>query len=102
MSSPDRSRYAEEVTGISEGELKDVLRAAQPPICLLGGWAVNLHVTEGFQDAHGRAYIGSRDIDLGIHVDPRWTVEDLADSPVATTLDHIESELAYRRGRFGF
>lgn len=55
-----------------------------------------------FRDAHGRAYIGSRDIDLGIHVNPDWSSEDLADSTVAATLDQIESDLGYRRGRFGF
>lgn len=102
MSSADRSQYAEAVTRISEGELRDVLTAAEPPICLLGGWAVHLQVTDGFREVHGRAYIGSRDIDLGIHVDPSWSVEDLADSTVAITLDHIETELGYRRGRFGF
>lgn len=102
MSSADRSQYDEAVTGISEGELKDVLTAAGTPTCLLGGWAVYLQVTDGFREAHGQAYIGSRDIDLGIHVDPDWSTEDLADSTVAITLDHIETELGYRRGRFGF
>lgn len=102
MSSADRSQYAEAVTGISEGELTDVLKTAEPPVCLLGGWAVHLQVTDGFRAVHGREYIGSRDIDLGIHVDPSWSAEDLADSTVATTLDHLETELGYRRGRFGF
>ena len=42
MSRADRSQYAEAVTGLSEGELQDVLRVAEPPVCLLGGWAVHL------------------------------------------------------------
>jgi len=73
MSRVDRNQYAEAVTTLSENELQDVFSAAEPPICLLGGWAVHLHITDGFRDAHDRPYIGSRDIDLGIHVDPSWS-----------------------------
>lgn len=102
MSEADRSWYAESVTKLSEGELRDVLAAAEPPVCLLGGWAVHLHVTDGFHSAHGRAYIGSRDIDLGVHVDPEWSEDDLADSAVGRTLETIEADLGYQRGRFGF
>ena len=102
MSDADRSQYAEPVTTLSEGELQDVLSAAEPPVCLLGGWAVHLHVTDGFQDAHDRTYIGSRDIDLGIHVDPSWSTDELRKAPIATTLERIENDLGYSRGRFGF
>lgn len=102
MSSADRSLYAEEVTRFSEGELIAVLSVAEPPICLLGGWAVHVHVTNGFRSEHDRAYIGSRDIDLGIHVDPGWSADELATSPAATTMRRIEADLGYRRGRFGF
>jgi len=102
MSRADRSQYAEAVTTLSEGELQDVLSAAEPPVCLLGGWAVHLHVTAGFQEAHDRSYIGSRDVDLGIHVDSSWSTDELQTAPVATTLDRIENDLGYSRGRFGF
>jgi hypothetical protein len=57
MSRADRSQYAETVTALSEGELQTVLSAAEPPVCLLGGWAVHLAVTNGFQAAHDRAYL---------------------------------------------
>lgn len=102
MSRADRSQYADAVTKYSERELQDVLRVAEPPVCLLGGWAVHIHVTDGFQTQHGRRYIGSRDIDIGVHVDPEWTSEDLSESPVALTLTRIEDDLEYNRGRFGF
>jgi hypothetical protein len=102
MSRADRGQYAEAVTGLSEGELQDVLRVAEPPICLLGGWAVHRQVTEEFRDTHGRDYIGSRDIDLGLHVDEDWTADDMTDSPVGETLERIGEELGYSRGRFGF
>lgn len=102
MSNADRSQYAEAVTTLSENELRDVVSVAEPPACLLGGWAVHLHVTSGFREEQGRSYIGSRDIDLGVHVEPEWTAPDLRDAPVATTLERIEEELGYNRGRFGF
>ena len=59
-------------------------------------------MTDGFRDAHGRPYIGSRDIDLGVHVDPEWSTADLQAAPVTTTLERIETDLGYSRGRFGF
>lgn len=102
MSNADRSQYVETVTTLSEGELQEVFSAAVPPVCLLGGWAVHLQVTSGFQDAHNRPYIGSRDIDLGIHVNPSWSADELRNAPVATTLKRIETDLRYSRGRFGF
>jgi len=102
MSDADRSQYAEEVTQFSEEELQRLLDVAAPPVCLLGGWAVHLHVTDAFRAEHGRDYIGSRDIDLGVHVEPSWGGGTLQSKSVATTLDAIESELAYNRGRFGF
>ena len=102
MSDADRSQYAEEVPQFSEQELQRLLDVAAPPVCLLGGWAVHLHVTDAFQAEHGRDYIGSRDIDLGVHVESSWGDDTLQSKPVATTLDAIESELTYNRGRFGF
>lgn len=102
MSDADRSQYAEEVTTLSESELQYLLEVAAPPVCLLGGWAVHIHVTDAFHEEHGRPYIGSRDIDLGVHVDQEWDTTTLQSKPVSTTLDNIESELAYNRGRFGF
>lgn len=102
MSNADRGQYAESVTQLSERELNGVFAVAEPPTCLLGGWAVHLHVTSGFQETFSRPYIGSRDIDLGVHIDPEWSVRDLQAAPVATTLERIESELGYDRGRFGF
>ncbi|MCL9817802.1 hypothetical protein [Natronocalculus amylovorans] len=45
-----------------------------------------LHADQGFQHEHGRGYIGSRDIDLGIHVEPDWTAEEYHDTGVGKTL----------------
>lgn len=57
MSDADRSQYTEEVTQFSEQELQRLLDVAAPPVCLLGGWAVHLHVTDAFRAKHGRADI---------------------------------------------
>jgi hypothetical protein len=102
MSDADRSQYSDEVTEFSESELQQLLEIATPPVSLLGGWAVHLHVTDPFEAEHGREYIGSRDIDLGVHVDPEWDVGTLQSKPVSRTLTAVESELSYNRGRFGF
>jgi hypothetical protein len=102
MSDADRSQYSDEVTEFSESELQQLLEVTSPPVCLLGGWAVHLHVTEAFEAENGREYIGSRDIDLGVHVEPEWDVETLQSKPISTTLTAVESEMEYNRGRFGF
>ncbi len=44
---------------------------------LLGGWAVYLTVNENYRAATGRDYIGSRDIDVGFHIDAGWSREEL-------------------------
>ena len=96
-----RQYYVEQVTALSEQELQTVFQTVVPPACLLGGWAVHLHVNEGFQAEYGRPYIGSRDIDVGVHVDADWSGEELRDAPVGRSLQRIE-ELGYTRSRFGF
>jgi hypothetical protein len=96
-----RQYYVPQVTELSEQELHAVFEAAEPPVCLLGGWAVHLHVTPGFQAEHGREYIGSRDIDIGVHVDMSWTEEDFPETPVGDSISAIEG-LGYTNSRFGF
>jgi hypothetical protein len=96
-----RQYYVPQITELSEHELQSIFEVAEPPICLLGGWAVHLHVNDGFQQEHGRGYIGSRDIDLGIHIDTDQTSKELQNSAIGNTLDAIE-ELGYSRSRFGF
>lgn len=96
-----RQYYVPQVTEISEQELQSVFNVATPPICLLGGWAVHLHVNNGFQTQHGREYIGSRDIDIGLHIDSGWTETQLRDNSIGETIQAIE-KLGYSRSRFGF
>jgi len=96
-----RQYYVDNVTEFSKNELETILGSAEPPVCLLGGWAVHLQVNKGFRREHGRDYIGSRDIDLGFHVDPSWGEDRLRDKPVGASMEEIE-ELGYSRSRFGF
>ncbi|MGI0088583.1 MAG: nucleotidyl transferase AbiEii/AbiGii toxin family protein [Nitrosotalea sp.] len=56
------------------------------PVCLLGGWAVYLTVNTRFNKANGRNYLGSRDIDLGFHVDPKWSASELEKSALAQSV----------------
>lgn len=96
-----RQYYVPQVTELSEQELQAVFEASEPPVCLLGGWAVHLHVNPGFQSEHGREYIGSRDIDIGVHIDYSWTTADFPDTPVGESISAI-SDVGYTRSRFGF
>jgi len=96
-----RQYYVPQVTALSEQELQAVFEAAEPPVCLLGGWAVHLHVNPGFHSEHGREYIGSRDIDIGVHIDTGWSGEELPGTPVGTSISAIEG-LGYTKSRFGF
>ena len=96
-----RQYYVPQITELSEQELQGVLEAAEPPVCLLGGWAVHLHVTPGFLAEHGREYIGSRDIDIGVHVDGNWIGEDVPETPVGETISAIENR-GYTKSQFGF
>ncbi|MFB6100434.1 MAG: nucleotidyl transferase AbiEii/AbiGii toxin family protein [Candidatus Nanohalobium sp.] len=96
-----RQYYVPQVTELSEQELRSVFEVAEPPICLLGGWAVHFHVNPGFQSEYGRQYIGSRDIDVGVHVDPEWSAGELPETPVGKSLTAIR-ELGYTESRFEF
>lgn len=102
MSRAEQAQYANEVTELSQRQLRSVFDVVVPPICLLGGWAVHFHVNEAFEDAIGQPYIGSRDIDLGVYVDPLWTENDLENSKVAESYERIRDELEYEPSRFGF
>jgi hypothetical protein len=59
-----RQYYVPQVTDLSRQELQSVFDVAEPPVCLLGGWAVHVHVNAGFEREHGRAYIHSDVIQL--------------------------------------
>jgi hypothetical protein len=62
------------------------------PVCLMGGWAVYLTMNAKFNEINGRNYIGSRDIDLGFHIDPRWSAEQLQKSALSQSANILLGE----------
>lgn len=74
---------------LSRRYLKSIFRGDAEP-CLLGGWAVYYTVNEEYRAATGRDYIGSRDIDVGFHVESRWSRDDLESSAFSLFLRRME------------
>ena len=58
---------------------------------MLGGWAVFFHVNNRFQKAQGRPYLGSRDIDLGFHME-----EDLTKSALSHAISILKENLNFK------
>lgn len=77
-------------TEISESYLSKVFGKVGGRICLLGGWAVYLHVNRNFSSANGRNYIGSRDIDIGFHIEKSWSDSMLKESEFARAAKAME------------
>ena len=92
--------YLEFETRTSYKYLKQVISVLEEPICILGGWAVFLHVNKNFQKAQGRPYLGSRDIDLGFHLDKNATVEQMRNSALAKSLDILQNKLKFKSVSF--
>ena len=92
--------YLEFETKTSYNYLKHVISALEEPICILGGWAVFLHVNKNFRKAQGRLYLGSRDIDVGFHLDKSATVEHLRNSALAKSLDILQNKLKFQSVSF--
>lgn len=87
--------YKEFETKTSYKYLKDVINNLKEPICILGGWAVFFHVNKKFQEAHGRPYIGSRDIDLGFHIKENSSDEELKNSTLMQTINTLKEKLKF-------
>ncbi len=92
--------YPEFETRTSYKYLKRVISALEEPIYILGGWAVFLHVNKNFQKAQGRSYLGSRDIDLGFHLDKNAIVEQMKNSVLAKSLDILQNKLKFKSVSF--
>ncbi len=58
---------------------------------MIGGWSVYFTVNEAFERATGRKYVGSRDIDLGFHFDPKWTRKEFENSPFSKAVTKIQA-----------
>ncbi|MFH1456330.1 MAG: hypothetical protein ABIF40_05275 [archaeon] len=83
--------YREFETKTSYKYLKKVINKLKEPICILGGWAIFFSVNDRFQKAQGRPYLGSRDIDLGFHMDGK-----LNKSVLAETINILKDKLKFK------
>jgi hypothetical protein len=83
--------YSDYQTEISKDCLKTIISKISQPPCLLGGWAVFLFLNDKFQTSKGREYLGSRDIDLGFHLNPDWSSEEYNMSELRQTIASITS-----------
>lgn len=93
--------YEPSETDISEKYLEKVFRRIKGRVCLLGGWATYHLVNKNFEEANGRKYIGSRDIDIGFHIDKSWSEEQLKRSGFSTAIGLIE-DMSFRSVSFRF
>lgn len=76
---------------ISEKYLEKIFKQVKGNTCLIGGWATHHIVNKNFKETTGRNYIGSRDIDIGFHIDKNWSEEQLRKSKFCTALKQIEN-----------
>ncbi len=66
--------------------MQTVISKLREPVCVLGGWAVYLTVGENFKREHGRDYLGSRDIDIGFHIERDWRRTEMENSNLALAI----------------
>lgn len=90
--------YADNEIEISKSNLSTVISNVKEPVCLLGGWAVYITVNQKFNAEQGRNYIGSRDIDLGFHMDGTWSDEQLQKSAFAKSIEILKGMRYYGIG----
>jgi hypothetical protein len=72
------------------------------PFLLMGGWAVYITVNDSFQKDQGSTYLGSRDIDVGFHIDPSWSEKELQSCTFFGAMKILEAEGYQRSGSFRF
>jgi len=92
--------YLEFETKTSYKYLKEVINSLEEPICILGGWAVFFHVNKNFEKSQGRPYLGSRDIDLGFHLDKDSSVVSMKKSALSRSLDVLQNKLNFKSVSF--
>ncbi len=94
--------YSELETGLAHRSLETlVTRIPEPPV-LLGGWAVYLTVREDFSSEYGSDYLGSRDIDLGFHIDPTMDIGSLKASELSLAIGVMRDLGYWPDGMFRF
>ena len=82
--------YEDYETKISHENLSKVITALPSPVCLLGGWAVYYTVNTNYNVSNGKSYHGSKDIDLGFHLEDDATDESLSKSTLAAAIKSLK------------
>lgn len=82
--------YEECETKIPGDSLSKVLSTVPGPACLIGGWAVYYTVNADYRASAGTSYQGSKDIDLGFHMEADATAEAMRESPLARACRSLE------------
>ncbi len=59
-------------------------------------------VNRSYQQEHGLTYLGSRDIDVGFHIEPKWDEEDLRKCSFHKAIEILGREGYERSGSFRF
>jgi len=94
--------YDADETGSALDALVKLMGALPEPFVLLGGCAVYHTVKDPYQEEHGTAYLGSRDIDVGFHVDPSWSDDELRASPLSMAIEVARGIGYYPMGSFRY
>jgi hypothetical protein len=77
-------------TDMAQEALKSLPREFREPLVVIGGWGVYLTVNRSFVDEHGASYLGSKDIDLGFHIDGNLSPRELKKTSFARVLEHLD------------
>jgi hypothetical protein len=84
-------------------EALEVLGSTLPgTFLLLGGWAVYLTVSDSFRKEHGSPYLGSRDVDIGFHIDEDARLVDLRRSDFAKAIAVLKDVGYFPMGSYRF
>ncbi len=81
--------YDKQETRVALEALGALSTSLPEPFVVLGGWAVYLTVLESYRREHGAPYLGSRDVDVGFHVDPVVSVDALRTSAFSKAIEVV-------------
>lgn len=84
--------YQKYETENSYAYLQQVVDLLEQPVCILGGWAVYFTVNEQYKKEKGPNYLGSKDIDLGFHIDTNIDKDHLKNTMIQKTISLLEKD----------
>jgi len=82
--------YQKYETDNSYKYLQQVIDFLEEPICIFGGWAVFFTVNEMYKKEIGSDYLGSKDIDLGFHIEMNFQEQQLKNTMIGKTISLLE------------